>query len=308
LISSFPPSVRASLLGAAISLFLLGGCATHPDPRDPFEPVNRVIYEFNDGFDRVVAKPVAEIYRAVLPPLARTGIGNFFSNLNDVIVALNDLLQGKMPEAINGAGRVMVNTTLGVLGFMDPATELGVEKRNEDFGQTLGYWGLGDGPYIVLPFLGPSNLRDTVGWVGDVYAWPGTYVNPTRDRNALIALRFTSTRADLLHASQLLETAALDPYEFLRDAYLQRRRYLVHDGNPPEEEEFREKPKPTSSGPQAPALRMPESSTGSGTAGGKPAVNDETRRHSLEPELAVAAPRARAKDRGVRIWLPDRNY
>jgi phospholipid-binding lipoprotein MlaA len=112
----------------------------------------------------------------------------------------------------------------------------------------------------------------------------------------------------LLHASQLLETAALDPYEFLRDAYLQRRRYLVHDGNPPEEEEFREKPKPTSRGPQAPASPMPESSTGSGTAGGKPAVNGETRRHSPEPELAVAAPRARAKGRSVRIWLPDRNY
>ena len=307
MIACFPLRVRA-LLTAAISLFLLGGCATSGDPRDPFEPVNRVIYEFNDGFDKAVAKPAAEVYRAVLPNVVRTGIGNFFSNLNDVIVALNDLLQGKMPEAINGAGRVAVNTTLGVLGFMDPATELGVEKRNEDFGQTLGYWGLGDGPYLVLPFLGPSNLRDTVGWVGDTYAWPGTYVDPSRDRNVLIGLRFINTRADLLEASRLLETAALDPYEFLRDAYLQRRRTLVHDGNPPEEPEFQDEPKPATRGPGA-----RESSTGSGTAAGKPAVTEEAVARELAPESVAprqsgdATAKARFPTRVVRVWLPVRN-
>ena len=246
--------LRAVILCATIAVFLLGGCASNGNPRDPFEPLNRGIYKFNDGVDNLIIKPAAEMYRDLIPQFIRTGVSNFFSNINDVIVALNNLLQGKVPAAMNDVGRILINTTLGVLGFMDPATELGVEKNNEDFGQTLGFWGLGDGPYLVLPFLGPSSLRDTAGWAGDVYSWPVSYLDPNRHRNVLIAIRFVEARAGLLEASKILETAALDPYEFVRDAYLQRRRNLVYDGNPPDDSGEDPKEKPSTPGPQTRSL------------------------------------------------------
>jgi len=239
--------LRAVVLCGAVSLVLLGGCASTGNPRDPLEPINRGIYHFNDGVDKVLIKPAAEFYRWALPEFMRTGVSNFFSNLNDVIVALNSLLQGKLAQAGSDAARLIVNTTVGLLGLFDVATEMGLEKHNEDFGQTLGYWGIGDGPYLVLPLLGPSSARDTVGWVGDYYSWPVTYVDDDGTRYFLIGMRFVSARADLLEASRILETAALDPYEFVRDAYLQRRRNLVYDGKPPPDEDDLEngaKPKP----------------------------------------------------------------
>lgn len=308
---------RAWIACGAALLLLLGGCASTGNPRDPLEPVNRAVYKFNDGVDALVIKPAAEFYRAVVPPFARTGIGNFFSNINDVIVALNNLLQGKIPAAINDLGRVLVNTTLGVFGLMDPATDLGVEKNNEDFGQTLGYWGLGDGPYIVLPIIGPSSLRDTVGWVGDIYSSPITYVDPNRDRNVLVGLSLVSRRSELLEASQILETAALDPYEFVRDGYLQRRRNLVYDGNPPDENGFDSKAKP---GGRAPENRpsAPSVDTGQGTVlvstfGFPPTPAElEARERAARAAAAPAASRpdtgtaadAPKKSRFVRIWLP----
>lgn len=221
------------------SLVLLGGCATPGtgDPRDPLEPMNRAIYQFNDGVDKIITKPIAEVYQAVLPSFVRTGISNVFSNINDIVVALNNILQGKIGPAFSDISRVMVNTTVGVLGIIDVASELGIEKNDEDFGQTLGYWGIGDGPYIVLPFLGPRTARDTVGLFGDLWADPLVHLDPVRDRNAAIGLRFVSRRAELLSASKVLEVAALDEYEFLRDAYLQRRRNLIFDGNPPREKD-----------------------------------------------------------------------
>jgi phospholipid-binding lipoprotein MlaA len=239
--------LRAVALSGALALTLLGGCATTGNPRDPLEPLNRAVYTFNDGFDTLLVKPAAEFYRFIVPEFARTGVSNFFSNINDVIVAANSLLQGKFLQAASDAARLLVNTTLGVLGLFDVATVMGLEKHNEDFGQTLGYWGLGDGPYLVLPFLGPSSLRDAFGWVGDFYAWPISYVDDDRTRYILIGTRFVTARADLLEASRILETAALDPYEFVRDAYLQRRRNLVYDGKPPpDEDDFVDdaKPKP----------------------------------------------------------------
>jgi len=229
------PRIRALLAAATIAL-LLAGCATTGNPRDPLEPVNRVTYKFNEGVDALFLRPAAEFYRAIVPDFARTGVSNFFSNINDVIVALNDLLQGKFAAAGNDVARIAINTVLGGFGLFDNATRMGFDKNNEDFGQTLGRWGFGDGPYIVLPFIGPSSVRDTVGWVGDYYAWPVTYVDPDKDRNRLILLRFIDARTDLLEASAILETAALDPYDFVRDAYLQRRRNLVYDGNPPDED------------------------------------------------------------------------
>ena len=247
--------MRALVLCGIVSLVLLGGCASNGNPRDPLEPMNRAIYTFNDGVDHLLIKPAAEFYRFVVPEFMRTGVSNFFSNINDVIVALNSLLQGKFAQAGSDVARLIVNTTVGVLGLFDVATKIGLEKHNEDFGQTLGYWGIGDGPYLVLPFIGPSSARDAVGWVGDFYTWPITYVEPERDRNILIALRFVTLRADLLEASKILETAALDPYEFVRDAYLQRRRNLVYDGKPPpDEDDVENDPKPKPSAPEpAPA-------------------------------------------------------
>jgi phospholipid-binding lipoprotein MlaA len=252
------PRLRAAVLCGAVSLLLLGGCASTGNPRDPLEPLNRSIYQFNDGVDKALMKPAAEFYRFALPQFMRTGISNFFSNLNDVIVALNNLLQGKLTKAASDVGRILINTTFGALGVYDAATEAGLEKNNEDFGQTLGYWGIGDGPYLVLPLLGPSNARDAVGWVGDYYAWPITYLEPDLDRNILIALRFVTVRADLLEATRILETAALDPYEFVRDAYLQRRRNQVYDGKPPpDEDDFvddaKPKPKAAEPAPSVPA-------------------------------------------------------
>jgi phospholipid-binding lipoprotein MlaA len=238
--------LRAAVLCGALSLTLLGGCATNGNPRDPLEPLNRAVYTFNDGVDHLLIKPAAEFYRFFLPEFMRTGVSNFFSNINDVIVALNSLLQFKLAQAASDVGRLLVNTTVGVVGLFDVATGMGLEKHNEDFGQTLGYWGLGDGPYLVLPLLGPSNVRDTVGWVGDFYAWPVTYIQDDQTRWILIGTRYISLRADLLEASKILETAALDPYAFVRDAYLQRRRNQVYDGKPPPDEDDIEddKPKP----------------------------------------------------------------
>jgi phospholipid-binding lipoprotein MlaA len=231
--------LRLITVCATASLVLIGGCATPGtgDPRDPFEPMNRAIYSFNDGVDKVVMKPLAQAYQAVFPAIVRTGVSNVFSNLNDIVVALNNLLQGKIGLAFSDISRVMINTTVGILGIMDVASDLGIEKNDEDFGQTLGYWGIGDGPYLVLPFIGPRNIRDTVGLVVDWETDPTSYIDPNRDRNAVQGFRLVTRRAELLNASKVLEVASLDEYEFLRDAYLQRRRNLIYDGNPPREKD-----------------------------------------------------------------------
>jgi phospholipid-binding lipoprotein MlaA len=310
--------LRALLLCAILPLALLGGCASNGDPRDPFEPVNRFVYKFNDGVDTIFVRPAAEIYRGVLPPIVRTGISNFFSNINDVIVALNNLLQGKINKAGSDVARIIVNTTVGVLGFVDVATKIGLEKNNEDFGQTLGYWGFGDGPYIVLPFLGPSSARDTVGWVGDYFAWPISYVDPNRDRNALIALRFVDARADLLEASQILETAALDPYTFMRDGYLQRRRNQVYDGNPPDTLDNGNNNRSKRSS-RAPAKSAQPAADDDFPAGGTVLISGDWqptpaeiealgRARSAEAAPPASRPAAAAEPqktgRNLRVWLP----
>jgi phospholipid-binding lipoprotein MlaA len=228
---------------------LTAGCATGKDPRDPFEPFNRGVYSFNENLDRAILRPTAEAYRAVLPQFIRSSVSNFFSNINDVVVALNNLLQGKFTAAYSDLGRVAINSTVGVLGLFDVATEAGIEKHDEDFGQTLGRWGVADGPFLMLPFFGPSNPRDTVGRFVDYKSDLAAYVDPTRARNQLWGTRVVNRRAELLDASTVLQTAALDPYEFVRDAYLQRRRSLIHDGAPPPEREFLDPP-PKAQGPR----------------------------------------------------------
>ena len=236
------PTVRQRLnlrlLCIVLFMSLLGGCATAGDPRDPFEPFNRGVYQFNEGVDKAVLKPVAQAYRAIIPQFIRSSVSNFFSNINDIIVALNNLLQGKFTAAYTDFGRIAINTTLGLGGLFDIASEAGIEKHEEDFGQTLGYWGIGDGPFVMLPLLGPSTGRDVVGRFVDYKTDLVSYVDPTRSRNQLWGTRAVNRRTELLDASTVLQTAALDPYEFVRDAYLQRRRNLIYDGSPPLDREF----------------------------------------------------------------------
>lgn len=300
--------LRLAAACAIVGLSVLGGCASTGDPRDPLEPLNRGIYQFNEGVDTMFLRPAAEIYQGVVPPLARTGVSNAFSNVNDVIVALNNLLQGKVGEALSDLGRVLVNTTAGLFGLFDVATPSGLEKHNEDFGQTLGYWGLGDGPYLVLPILGPSNLRDAVGRFADYKADLVTYIDPTRDRNAVQALRLVSRRAELLSTSRLLSVAALDEYEFARDAYLQRRRNLIYDGNPPRE--IREKesgidilPLVSSAQPAAEPAKTEELS---GTAPAVPAEDGAANGNRADDLSTADSPAAvpAAQQPLVRVWLP----
>lgn len=216
----------------------LSGCATPGGgPPDPLEPFNRAMFGFNDVVDDAVARPVARAYRAALPGLVRTGISNFFSNLEDAWISVNDVLQGKVQQGIEDFGRFLLNSTFGIGGIFDIASEAGLKKNNEDFGQTLGSWGIGSGAYLVLPFLGPSTVRDGLGFLLDSQADLVFRIDGVRAHNSLYLTRAISTRANLLDASNVIETAALDKYAFVREAWLQRRRNLVYDGSPPREKE-----------------------------------------------------------------------
>ena len=241
--------------GLLIALSLLGGCATTSNPVDPFEPLNRGVYKFNERVDKAVLRPTARAYRAVLPSFVRQSVGNVFSNIGDVRVVLNNTLQGKFTTAYSDFGRIAINSTIGVLGLFDVASEAGIEKHQEDFGQTLGWWGIPDGPFIMLPLFGPSSLRDTVGFAVDWFTDPITYVDPSRAHNQLTATRLVNRRAELLDAKQMLDNAALDPYQFMRDGYLQRRRNLVFDGTPPADKDSLGPPPKPDGAPQAPGAQ-----------------------------------------------------
>jgi phospholipid-binding lipoprotein MlaA len=219
-------------------LAALGGCATtgeETDPRDPWEGMNRGVYRFNDEFDKYVATPVAKGYQKVLHREIRSRVGNFFSNVQDIFIGVNNFLQGKFQDGVNDWARFAFNSTFGLLGIHDVASEWGLEKHNEDFGQTFGRYGAPSGPYLVLPFLGSSTVRDGIGTGFDYYFAPLGEARPIALRNTLFGLYLVNTRAELLDASRILEEAALDRYVFQRDAYLQRRRSLIYDGNPPRE-------------------------------------------------------------------------
>jgi phospholipid-binding lipoprotein MlaA len=224
-------------MALALALALVAGCATSPDadPRDPFEPFNRAVYRFNDAVDEAVTRPVATAYRDVVHVEIRDRVRNFFSNIGDVFIGVNNVLQGKFFEGFEDFMRVGFNSTIGLFGIHDVASDMGIEKHNEDFGQTFGRWGAVQGPYLVLPIFGSSSIRDGLGLALDLYTDPLGELRPTDVRNSLVALRLTGARADLLDASRILEQAALDRYVFQRDAYLQRRRSLVYDGRPPRE-------------------------------------------------------------------------
>lgn len=208
------------------------------NPRDPYESLNRKVFEFNDKLDANILKPVAETYQKVVPSMVRTGVSNVLGNLGDVWSAVNQLLQGKPGQAGEMTMRVLTNTFFGIGGLFDQATELGLDRHSEDFGQTLGRWGVPPGPYIVLPLLGASTARDTVATPVDMYASPDTQLTSgTSATLGVSVLKVVDTRANLLGASQLLDQIALDRYSFVRDAYLARRRSQVYDGNPPDDDE-----------------------------------------------------------------------
>lgn len=230
---------RGHVRTALLCLLLVSGCATvegERDPRDPWEGFNRGVYRFNETFDEYVAQPVARAYVAVLHQEIRTRVGNFFSNIQDLLIGANNFLQGKFEDGVNDWARFAFNSTIGLFGIHDVASDFpGLEKHNEDFGQTLGRWGAGPGPYLILPFLGSSTVRDATGTAVDWAVQPVGEVRPIELRNTLYGLYFVDTRAQLLEASRILEEAALDKYVFQRDAYLQRRRSLIYDGRPPRE-------------------------------------------------------------------------
>ena len=226
---------RRWLTAWALASALLAGCATGPtaQPHDPLEPFNRSMQRFNDGVDEAVLKPVATAYRDHLPSPVRTGVHNFFGNLSDLWSSLNAVLQARPREAAENFMRFNVNTFLGLGGLLDIATEMGIERTPLDMGPTLGRWGVPAGPYLVLPLLGPSSVRDATGLVVDRQGdWVSQGVDDVSTRNSLTGLRVVDTRASLLGASNLLEQAALDKYSFLRDAYLQRRQSQIDAGRP----------------------------------------------------------------------------
>lgn len=258
---NLPIYTRFFFRGAAAAgvLALAQGCATGPNANqaDPLEPFNRTIFSFNDKVDQAVVKPVASAYREVTPKLVRTGVTNFFGNIRDVWSAVNNALQAKPQQAFESLFRFTTNTVFGVAGIFDVASELNIPRHSEDFGQTLGHWGVPAGPYLVLPVLGPSTFRDTAGTVVD---FNGNLLTKSSDvgfRNTVSAVGIVNVRANLLDAGDLLEQASLDKYSFARDVYLQRRRSLVRPGAPEKEERF-DLPEgaqsaPSESAPAAPA-------------------------------------------------------
>lgn len=227
-----------NLLATCLLALLVTGCASQAN-KDPLEGVNRGIYKFNDVADKAVFKPVAKGYKAVAPTPVRTGINNFFNNLRSITSILNNLLQFKFANAFSETGRFVINTTFGIAGFIDVAGMDNVPVHKEDFGQTLGHWGVGNGAYLVLPFLGPSTVRDTTGLVFDSATTdPITYthnIGEVRLHNQLRAAQFIDRRTELLDATDIVDEASLDPYAFMRDAYLQNRASAVQDGLVPKD-------------------------------------------------------------------------
>ncbi len=212
-----------------------------PHPDDPWEGFNRKVYTFNDAVDRAFLIPATTGYQAIAPDFVETGVSNFFSNIADIGIALNNLLQFKFADAGSDIGRILVNSTVGILGLFDVASQMGLRKHDEDFGQTLGYWGVGTGPYVVLPFFGPSNLRDGPGMMLDVMLWSASVSGATSsEQDALFAMNVINTRAEYMELEERVEELSHERYVFIRDAYLDRREFLVHDGDRPFDDQLYE--------------------------------------------------------------------
>jgi len=222
-----------------ITFLFSSGCATiegPPNPDDPFESFNRSMFEFNEGFDKYAFKPVAKGYNYVMPNFASKGVSNFFSNIDDIVVFFNQLLQFKFHAAAATSARFVFNSTFGLLGLIDVASDMDLPKQHEDFGQTLAVWGVDRGPYLVLPIIGPMTIRDTAGLAVD---W--TYFDPIFKRQTLeqslvtLTIKYIDIRAGLIKATDILDETVPDKYSFVRDAWLSRREFMIYDGNPPEE-------------------------------------------------------------------------
>jgi len=232
---------RALLLQVSVvAITLLSGCASLPDsterdPRDRLEPYNRAVFRFNQALDRTVARPIAVGYTKITPRPVRLGVSNFLANFSYPVVVVNDLLQAKPAPFARDTARFLVNTTVGIGGLFDPATSWGLEANNEDLGQTFGRWGVPPGTYLMLPILGPATVRDGIGEVGDLFLEPRTYISNSNVSLGLTGLDLVDTRAGLLDTDAVLN-GVFDPYAFVRNTYLQRREYLVHDGNVSDDE------------------------------------------------------------------------
>ena len=234
---SLRPRISSAML---LAYMLLSGCASAPpeyvtQTQDPWEKFNRAIYGFNDKVDKAIARPVAATYTRAMPAPARNGLHNFISNLGETSTIVNDALQGKLKQTLQDTGRFLINSTVGLLGWFDVAQHVGLPKHDEDLGETLAHWGVSSGPYLVIPIIGPSTVRDAGGRVGDLYTDPPRNNIPPRYRNAELLLDGIDTRAGLMGANEAIDSA-YDPYTFVRDAYLQNRRFNIYDGNPPTED------------------------------------------------------------------------
>ncbi|MBI1173697.1 MAG: VacJ family lipoprotein [Sideroxydans sp.] len=287
-----------------LSLLALSGCAStqsYHNPQDPLEPLNRGIYQFNEVVDKAVVTPAAKGYNAIMPTAGRVMVHNFFSNLDDVIVTLNELLQFKLVSAFSDSGRLLINSTVGVFGLVDVATTVGYPKHREDFGQTLGVWGVENGPYLVVPFLGPSTLRDSIGDLVDSKPSRISRISHMRTRNQVYALKAVNRRSELLTQEKVLDQAVLDRYSFIRDAYLLRRQSMVYDGNPPrikyDDEDYDEEDdsSPPASTPAPDSKAAPDHSSSIDTA---PAVQPV-----LFTQPAAAAATEPQPSAVHRIWL-----
>ncbi|MET1255342.1 VacJ family lipoprotein [Aliikangiella maris] len=225
------------ILACIVTIIAMTGCAgksTHKG--DPWEQWNRKVYDFNKSVDKTIAKPLTQGYKAVTPDIVEQGISNVFANLGDIPTMVNNLLQGKVVDSMSDLGRIVINSTIGIAGLWDPATEMGLMKHDEDFGQTLGAWGMNPGPYIMLPFLGPSTLRDTAAFPADSKLDLFNQINHIPTRNQLTFLQLVDQRSALMKYEDQLRDVA-DEYAFIRDFYLQNRRYKVLDGNIPFEDD-----------------------------------------------------------------------
>lgn len=224
---------QRSVMGLLAIAFACSGAVAEGNPIDPYEAFNRPMFVVNEAIDKYAAKPVAQVYDNAVPLPVKASVGNFFGNAGDLWVGVNSALQGKFGDAGIDLGRLLINSTVGIFGMFDVASELGLERHDEDFGQTLAVWGVGGGGYLFWPVIGPRNVRDTVGFAVGTYADPVVYVRPVSVRNSMAALRFVDVRASLLPSDKVVEEAALDKYAYIRDAYLQRRNNQIFDGRPP---------------------------------------------------------------------------
>jgi len=221
----------------AVAATLVAGCATTPSTVDPFEPMNRGFFEFHEAVDTAVFRPVVQAYTDVIPWPIRRMVSNFFNNIDDMISAANDVLQGDWDRLGNDLGRVTLNTGWGLGGLIDMASDLGIPRGNQDFGLTFGKWGFDQGPYLFIPLFGPTTVRDGAGWLTRLYVGPTGFISDVPLRNSIYGVGYLDLRTQITEASKIVDTAALDRYTFIRNAYLQRRRYLLYDGNPPPEPE-----------------------------------------------------------------------